>query len=166
MTAPLKDAAGATAGPASTLEQVMQKHFVNFYSPGSFFAEQSTMPIPSWDVEQAKELAHGVKERYGATPYGFSFSTRARGSDDLDSKEVARSAMYYLGGKVETLEEVEARNDPKEAILRSNMRGNGYARIIVNDNSWRFTGALKDGDVVLDWEPRATSLPTTSGEPT
>lgn len=96
-------------------------------------------------------LAHGIHERHGATPYGFRFVTRTRSDDDLDSKVTARSNLYYLGGRIETLAEVEARNDPREAILRSNMRGNRIDRIIVNDNSWRFTGPLEDGDVVLDF---------------
>jgi len=61
--------------------------------------------------------------------------------------------MYYLGGKIETLAQVEARNDPSEHILRSNMRCNGWKRIIVNDNSWRFTAPLNDDDVVLDYQP-------------
>lgn len=133
----------------------VEKHFVTFYSPGTFVSEERTKLIDSWDVDAACEMAHGVVERYGATPFAFQFSTRARGADDLDSHEVARSKTYHLGGRVETLAEVEARNDPKEEILRSNMRGNGYDRIIVNDNSWRSTQPLREGDIVLDWTPRA-----------
>lgn len=132
----------------------MQKHFVTFYSPGTFLAEQTTKPIDAWDVEAAKEMAHGITERYGATPYGFQFSTRSRGNDDLDSKETATSPFYHLGGRIETLAEVEARNDPKESILRMNMKGNGYDKIVVNDNSWRSTRPLGKTDVVLDWKPR------------
>lgn len=132
----------------------MQRHFVTFFSPGTFVAETTEKPVESWDVDAAVEMAHGITERYNATPYGFQFSTRSRGPDDLDSKVSARSPMYYLGGKVETLEEVEARNDPKEEILRSNMRGNGWHRIITNDNSWRTCRPLEEGDIVLDFTPR------------
>lgn len=128
----------------------MIQHFVTFYSPGTFFSEESTKPIVSWDVDKAIEMARDVTERYNATPYGFRFSTRERGPDDFDSKETARSQTYYLGGRIETLAEVEARNDPKERILLSNMRGNGFDRIVVNDNSWRATLPLYDGDVVLN----------------
>jgi hypothetical protein len=52
------------------------------------------------------------------------------------------------------LKEVEARNDPKDDILRSNMRCNGYDRIVVNDNSYRSVHPLGETDVVLDWKPR------------
>jgi hypothetical protein len=138
------------ARDAHNQETMMEKHFVTFYSPGTFFSETSEKPIDNWDVEAAVLMASDIKERHGAKPYGFRFTTRSRGETDLDSKVSATSGMYYLGGRVETLAEVEARNDPKESILRSNMRANGIERIIVNDNSWRFTGALEDGDVVLN----------------
>lgn len=133
----------------------MKKHFVTFYSPGTLVSETTTKPIDSWDTDRAMEMAHEIKERHGATPYGFQFSTRERDDGDLDSHETARSQTYYLGGRIETLAEVEARNDPEEKILRSNMRGNGCDRIVVNENSWRMTRPFHADDVVLDWTPRA-----------
>lgn len=135
----------------------VQKHFVTFFSPGTFTAEATTMPVESWSIEKAKEMAHDVVERYGATPFGFQFNTRARDDADLDSKQSAQSPFYHLGGKIETLADVEARNDPKEEILRSNMRCNGYDRIVVNDNSYRNTYPLAKDDVVLDWKPKRRS---------
>lgn len=131
----------------------MKQNFVVFFSPGTFVAESSTNPIDAWDVEAACDMARTIKERYGAVPYGFQFITRERGDNDLDSRVSERSPMYFLGGKVETLAEIEARNDPKESILRSNMRGNGYDRVVVNENSWRWTQPLANNDVVLDWQP-------------
>lgn len=131
----------------------MHKHFVTFYSPGTFVHETTTKPIEAWDVELAKTMALDVVERYEATPFGFQFTTRSRGDDDLDSKVTAQSPMYFLGGRLETLAEVEARNDPKEDTLRLNMRSNGYDKIITNDNSWRSVTPFKDGDVLLDFTP-------------
>lgn len=133
---------------------MMEKHFVTFYSPGTLFAEQTSKPIDSWDVGKASELAHEIVERHEATPYGFRFVTRSRGPDDLNSHQSAQSAMYFLGGKVETLAEIEARDDPKEEILRFNMHCNGYDKVITNTNSWRCTLPLDKDDVVLDWTPR------------
>lgn len=132
----------------------MEKHFVTFLSPGTFFSEETTKPIETWNVEKAVEISHGVLERCNAKPYGFYFSTRSRGPDDLDSKQTAKSNLYYLGGRIETKEEVFARNDPKEDILRSSMENMKIDRLIVNNNSWRFTGPLRDGDVVLPYAPR------------
>lgn len=131
----------------------MERHFVTFFSPGTFVAETDEKPIESWDVEKAVEMARSIKQRYHATPYGFQFSTRAREDDELDSRVVRKSCMYFLGGKVETAEEILARDDPKESILRSNVRSNGYKRIIINDNSWRWTQPLEEDDVVLDFTP-------------
>lgn len=127
----------------------MEKHFVTYFSPGTFVAEQSSMPIDSWNVGKAQEMAGAVSERYNATPYGFQFTTRGRGPDDLDSKVIATSPMYYINCKVETLEEIEARDDPKESILRSNMRCNGWDRIVVTTKGWKWTQPLRAGDVVL-----------------
>jgi hypothetical protein len=126
----------------------MEKHFVTFYSPGTFVSETSEKSIDSWNVETAKNMARKIKERYSATPFGFQFSTRTRGENELDSHVSKTSPMYYLGGKVETLDEVKARATDKDRILISNMEGNGWNRIITNNNSWRI---LYDKDVVLEW---------------
>jgi hypothetical protein len=128
----------------------VKKHFVTFYSPGTFVAEQSTEPIEKWDVDLAVKMARKVTERYNAKPYGFRFSTRTRGPKDLDSKITKQSGLYWLGGKVETLAEVKARATEKDRILVSNMECNGYERIVTNSNSWSWTQPLGNEDVVLD----------------
>jgi hypothetical protein len=131
----------------------LRKHYVTFLSPGTFVSESTTKGIAVCDPDLAKTMAMDIKERYGATPYGFYFTTRERGPDDFDSKEVGRSpGIYYLGGTIRTAEEVLAGDDPSESILRSNVRLNGFKRILTNDNSWRFTTALKDEDVVLNFD--------------
>lgn len=129
----------------------MQKHFVEFLSPGTFFSETSRKEIAGWDVEAATAMAVEIVERHGARPYGFRFVTRSRGPDDLDARDTDRSPVYYLGGTIRTADEVLSGTDPKEEILRSNVRSNNVKRIIVNDNSWRFTAILNDDDVVLDF---------------
>jgi hypothetical protein len=130
--------------------KTVKKHFVTFYSPGSFMAETTTEPIESWHVGKAVEMAKGVVERYNAKPYGFQFSTRERGDDELDSRVTKRSAMYYLGGTILTLQEVKDRKDPKDGILISNMECNGWERVIENCNSWKVVQPLKSEDVILD----------------
>jgi hypothetical protein len=129
----------------------MKEHFVTFYSPGTFVHETTEKSIDKWDIEEAKQMARKIKERHGATPYGFRFTTRSRGPMDLDSKVTKESPFYYLGGKIETLEEVKARATKDDSILISNMENNGYERIITNTNSWRWTAPLNPTDVVLDW---------------
>ena len=131
----------------------MEKHFVTFYSPGTFVAEQTEEPIAAWDVAKATRMARSIKERHNATPYGFRFSTRARGENDLDSRVIAKSPLYWLGGHVETLAEVKARATEKDRILVNNMECNGWDRIITNTNSWRWTQPLVADDVVLEFQP-------------
>lgn len=132
------------------MTHTIEKHFVTFYSPGTFVPECTTRPIDKWDPLLALEMSRAIKERYDARPYAFQFSTRARGPDDLDSHETNRSPRYFINGKIETREEVEARNDPREEILRDNLRINGIARVVVTCSPWKNTAELLDGDVVLN----------------
>lgn len=129
----------------------MKAHFVEFFSPGTFVDERTSKSIKKWDIAEAKGMAFKIKERYGATPYGFQFYTMQRKMKELNAKEIKRSVMYYLGGKVETLAEVKARATKDDAILVSNMECNNYNKIITNTNSWKHTSLLQDDDVVLDW---------------
>lgn len=129
----------------------MKKHFVEFYSPGTFVDEATIKEIDSWNVDEAVKMARSVSERYGATPHSFRFITRGRGPDDLDSKIINKSPSYYLGGIVETFDEIKARNDPNERILLENMKSNGWYRVITNTNSYKVTKPLFNVDVVLDF---------------
>ena len=131
----------------------MKKHFVIFYSPGTFVSETTEREIDSWDVEQAMSMARTVRERHGATPYGFRFTTRSRADDELDSKVTERSNMYFLGGKIRHLDFIILENKPDEQILISNMRNNGWDRVVENCNSWKITQPLEKDDVVLEWTP-------------
>ena len=130
------------------------KFFVTFLSPGTLFSEPSTQEVEKWDIHAAVERAHTIVARHGATPYAFYFTTRGRNAEDLDSREMDRSCQYFLGGQIETLADVEARNDPNEDILRSNMRGNGIKRVIVNTNSFKSIMPFGDDDILLDFTPR------------
>lgn len=127
----------------------MKAHFVTFLSPGTFVSEETTKPIASWSVPEAVKLSKKIVERYGAKPYAFRFSTRERGDNDLDSKTTKESGLYFLGGRVMTLPDVE-REMPNERILISNMRNNGFKKVVINDNSWRTAQPLHAEDTVLE----------------
>jgi len=131
---------------------VMKKHFVVFLSPGTCVAEQTSKEIEEWNVDSAVAMAKKIKERHSATPYGFYFTTYGRGIDDLDSRRLNKSNMYYLGGKILTLEDVKAQKDDSNSILISNMEINKFARVIQNTNSWKVTFPLEEDDVVLDYK--------------
>ncbi len=129
---------------------MMEQHFVTFYSPGTFVAETSERPIDAWSIDAALAFARDIKERHGATPYGFRFTTRSRGPNDLDSKVSATSPMHYFGVKVETLEQVKARATESDRILIGNMEGNGWDRIVTTTSGWRWTQPLGSDDIVVE----------------
>lgn len=133
----------------------MKKHFVEIFSPGSFVAETSLKEIDSWDTQEAMKMAHSIVERHNSRPYGFRFVTRGRGANDLDSKVVDTSPMYFLGGTVLTLADIKAENNPDNRILITNMEVNKWPRVIRNLNSWSATLPLQDDDVVLDFKYKA-----------
>lgn len=128
----------------------ISKHFVTFYSPGTFFSEQTTEPIGAWDPKAALAMASNVTERYGAKPYGFQFTTRTRGDSDLDSNVSATSPRYYFGVKVESLADVKARGEPEGSCLITNMECNGWPHIVSTIAGWKATLPLMPEDVVLD----------------
>ena len=61
-------------------------------------------------------------------------------------------SMYYLGGKIRHLDFIILEDKPDEQILISNMKNNGWDRVIENTNSWKITQPLREDDVVLEWE--------------
>lgn len=128
----------------------MIKHFVTFYSPGTFVSEESTFEIECWDIRKATEKAKLVRERHNAKPYGFRFRTQ-EGERNL-AKITKTSNMFYFGGIIQTLEEIKAKSVTQEdRILIYNMETNGWKRVITNTNSWKITLPLEDQDVVLPW---------------
>jgi len=128
----------------------IKKHFVVFSSPGTLFSEETIKEIAEWDTEKAIIMSKEIKERYGATPYGFCFITRGRTGEDLDSKEIKRSNFYYLGGEIKTLKELRKENNPGDIILIRNMECNNWDKVIINNNSWKWTQPFAKGDVLLN----------------
>lgn len=129
----------------------MEKHFVTFLSPGSFVAEETTKEIESWDVDKAVKMSMQITERYNAKPYGFYFTTRSRRDEDFDSKQTDKSGIYYLAGKVLTLEDIKDRNDSRDDILVRNMEANGWDKVVETCSPWRWNQPLEENDVVLNF---------------
>lgn len=137
----------------------MRKHQVTFYSPGTFVSESSTHDIDSWDPVKAVEMSEKILERYNAKPYGFVFTTLLSAEDvpdgeggslKVEPKVVEKSGIYFLGGRLETYDEVVARNDNKEDILRSNMRNNESWIVCINTNSYRSTIPFEEKDCIVN----------------
>ncbi len=129
---------------------MVTQHFVHFLSPGTFTSEETRKSIDCWSPEQAAIMANSIRERHGAKPYGFQFSTRSRDGSELDSHETARSGMYFLGGTILTLDEVRNRKDPADRILIANMEANRWDRVIETNKSWKITLPFRNEDTLLD----------------
>jgi hypothetical protein len=70
----------------------------------------------------------------------------------VEAKALRRSGIYFITGTIQTAEEVLAGTDPKEEILRSNVRANKIPAIIINTNSYRATMPFEADSVLVDWE--------------
>lgn len=130
-----------------------------FSSPGTLFSEQSSRPIENWDCAKACELAREIVERHGAKPYAFEFYTLVvhdpipdseGGLLEVRGREVSRSGRHFLGGRLVTLDEIEALHDSSKQILVSNMKGNGWPIVVENNNSWKSVQPFRKEDVVVN----------------
>ena len=142
-------------------DKAVRKHYITFMSPGTLFSETSDKEVDSWDVKQAVQMAKSIKERYNATPYGFYFKTFIThppiddgegGTLNVQPKQVADSGRYFLGGKLESFDDVEKRNDTNEEILRSNMRANDWAWVCVVTHKYKSTQPFEEKDSLVDAE--------------
>lgn len=141
-----------------TTVETFEKHFVIYYSPGTFVDEITSRPIERWDPMLAVEMSERIVERYGAKPYGFRFETRLCAADvddghggrlEVSPRRIAHSGIHFLGGRIETLSDIAARAKTEDAILVSNMIGNGYWLVCTTTNSYRKTSPFAVDDVVV-----------------
>jgi len=58
--------------------------------------------------------------------------------------------MFYLGGKILTLQDIKNRNNPNDSILISNMEINKWYCVVENNNSWKTIQPLREDDIILD----------------
>lgn len=133
-----------------------KQEFVVFYSPGSFFDESSSRPIDSRDTKLAMQMAAEIVE---SKPYGFRFETRIvadpipdgqGGTLKVESKVIDETGTYFISGALETADDVEARNDPKEDILRSNMRSYPIVCAIHNGYGYRSVQPFEEQNVLVN----------------
>jgi len=127
----------------------VKKNYVTFYSPGTMVAETTRREVASWNVDKALKMSEEIKERHGARPYGFCFTTMKRGLRDFTPREVDRSGMYYINCIVQTLEEMERSHNPAESTLLQNMKTNGWDKIVTTKSGWIWSQQLHDTDIVL-----------------
>ena len=71
----------------------MLKHYVTYYYPIGFFGEHRIEEIESWDIASARARARPMG---GHLATKFSFTTKYRRQDAMDSKEIDHSPLYDI----------------------------------------------------------------------
>jgi len=138
----------------------MKKHYVWFYSPGTFYDEIDSKPIETFgDVQTAVEMSKNIDQRYGAKPYGFRFVTMLKMDPvrdqetgeilEVQSKKIKETGTYFINGRLRKYDEVVADNDPKESILRNNRRSR-CPIVVETRNSYRHTAPFREEDFVIN----------------
>lgn len=135
-----------------------REEFVVFESPGTLFSESTSKPIARRDPALALRMSAEIVERYNARPYAFRFETRITadpvpdgegGTLRVEPRTVDHSGRYFIGGRVETFNEVEARADASESILLGNMRCNRMWFIWRSTSGYRSTMEFAERDVMI-----------------
>jgi hypothetical protein len=136
----------------------VRQHYVVFLSPGTFVDETDERSVKKWDPKKALAMAEEIQQRHGARPYAFYFETRIvagpisdgeGGTLTVEPKTVAKSGVHFIDGKLRTIDQIEERADPREAILLSNMRCNDWPIACVTTRSWKHVGIFEERDFVV-----------------
>jgi hypothetical protein len=116
--------------------------YVEYLHPGSFVAETSGKEVPNRNPQ--REAAEAPESAYGFRYYDrFSDTAKLDGAEvELTSKSLRRSKIYYIGGEVLTVADVERMDQEakvngkdgweqsRHEILLSNMRGNRWDQVL------------------------------------
>lgn len=115
-------------------------HYVRFWFPGAFCAEDSSRRVKARDPAL-------VKPPKGCFAFDFFDRTETRaGKEVLVGPERNRSGHFFVGGKVMTLGEIK-REFPKESGLISNMERNNWG-CVIRTRAGQFQPFTKDDRMV------------------
>lgn len=81
--------------------------------------------MPYGKIDDLAAICKMVRRRYGSRAFCFR---RHRPGDEGDFLDPGW--IYICGGEVETADEILSRDDPKEEVLRSNVRLNGIEAVL------------------------------------
>ncbi|KQW72338.1 hypothetical protein [Ensifer sp. Root127] len=127
----------------------MSTKHIRFLFDASFKSTEYVVETSSWDVEAAAGIAHRLTLERGVQPYAFWFESREPGH----GPEPKISGTYYLGGKLQTLDELRAENDPSAVIMIHHLEARGIERVVTTNCPCLASFPFRDGDHILEWEP-------------
>lgn len=123
-------------------------HYVEYWTTGMIVGENRVREIARRDTKLA---LRGMQEHEYAFRF-FDRTERKEGGETLCGPRKNASGFFYPGGKIETLEEIRLRGDPKEETLVRNMENNDWPKVV-----WSRHGGwpqpLSDGDVIIPQDP-------------
>lgn len=131
---------------------------VTYYSPGTLFSEQDNYDFDDFDLKKFINKAKNIKQRYGASPYGFSYQKlktplnppKLEGFKvNVEPKTLEKSGMFYITGDIIFSKDLVG-ND--ERILRGNLENNYDGIGIVNRNSYKFHAGFNEKDCIINWD--------------
>lgn len=94
--------------------------------PGLIVSETADLAIPEdVDPESVNDVAALVTKEYQDRPFGFRRYYYLKGKQTFIDK-----GWNYFGGLVRTAKEVLAGTDPREGILRSNVKSNKLKAVV------------------------------------
>ena len=121
----------------------MLKHYVQYFSPGSFVSETSDKEIPS------RSLDHVLPMKKNSYSYGFLFFDREEtkiNGEVLKGKKKNYSSTHYIGGRKMNATEVKA-EVKNNATLLSNMKINEW-KYVVKTKFGQFM-PFEKGDIMI-----------------
>jgi len=117
----------------------MDVTYIEFLYPGLIFAENSSRPVPR------RELPDVIPAQ--ATGYRFFTRTEAEvDGEKLVGQPKDYSSWTYFGTE-RTAEDVQALDDDRYRVLKSNVRINGWQRVV--QTAYGQWYPLNDGDRVV-----------------
>ena len=132
---------------------------VTFYSPGTFFSESNSAKFESLDFLEICKKAKEIKQRYGASPYGFIWEKieelvnvpKVEGFEIKATPKVLDKSKgtVFITGTVIYSKDL---NDREDSILRSNLESNNDGVGVINTNSYKFHSGFGEDDSIIDWD--------------
>ncbi len=105
----------------------IRKTYVEFQYPGLLFSNISTQEVETRDTSKLDMPKNAFAFNFFDI---ISMTIEVDGElVELESKRIHKSNLHYYGGKVYTAQEIR-RKFPQEKTLISNMRINGYKKVI------------------------------------
>ena len=122
-------------------------HFVTYlFSPDSC-SKPITVPSPAWDPRHAIERIDTVCGTHRHRPHRFYFTTPHDANHGFTNP--TRSHMYYLGGFVETQQQVLERTSPQSPLYRSMVDKNVHQVVTIQRDTIH-TYPLTPNDIVMN----------------